>query len=101
MAAVLADGSVSHICPLSRTTSQPTRFPTTYRSSNFGGALRHRGAASFFGLRAAPIRLNPVQQTGICRLLWRGTVRSRVLGAATLFLAFQLLAAASAPAQGP
>src|SRR6266436_3953463 len=58
-------------------------------------------AATFFGLRAAPIRLNPVQQTGFCRVLWSGTVRSRVLGAATLFLVFELLAAASARAQEP
>jgi hypothetical protein len=35
------------------------------------------GAATFFGLRAAPIRLNSVQQTGIGRVLWREIVRSK------------------------
>jgi hypothetical protein len=64
---------------------------------NVGG-----GPATVFGLSAAPIRLNPVQQTGICRVLWeRAAVRSKMLGTATFYLAFQLLAAASAPAQGP
>ena len=63
---------------------------------NVGG-----GAPTFFGLSAAPIRLDPVRQTGICRVLWESAVRSKMLGAATFFLAFQLLAAASAPAQGP
>jgi hypothetical protein len=59
------------------------------------------GRCYFFGLRAASIRLNSVQQTGIRRVLWRETVRSKVLGAATLVFAFQLLAATSTPAQGP
>jgi hypothetical protein len=35
------------------------------------------------------------------RVLWREIVRSKVLGAATLAFAFQLLAATSTPAQGP
>ena len=59
------------------------------------------GAATFFGLRAAPIRLNSVQQTGICRVLWREIVRSKVLAAATFVFVFQLLVATSTPAQGP
>jgi hypothetical protein len=59
------------------------------------------GVATFFGLRTAPIRLNPLQQTDVCRVLWESAVRSKVLGPATFCLAFQLLAAASAPAQEP
>jgi flagellar hook-length control protein FliK len=40
-------------------------------------------------------------QTAICCVLWERAMTSKMLGAATFFLAFQLLAAASAPAQGP
>ena len=87
-------GGISATSPAMR---EFTRYLSLIRGQEKVGA----GAVTFFGLRAASIQLNAVQQTAFCRVLWRGTVRSRVLGAATLFLAFQLLAAASAPAQGP
>jgi hypothetical protein len=63
-------------------------------------AARNRRDAATLPWRR-PIRLNPVWQTDVCHVLWESAVRSKMLGAATFCLAFQLLAAASAPAQGP
>src|SRR5262249_11185021 len=57
------------------------------------------GATPRLRLGAAPIRLNPLWQTDVCRVLWESAVRSKTLGVATFCLAFQLLAAESAPAQ--
>jgi hypothetical protein len=59
------------------------------------------GATPRLCLGAAPIRLNPMRQTDVCSVLWESAVRSKMIGAATFCLVFQLLAAASAPAQEP